>query len=71
MTTATKFCAGERVSVTRLNAIAAPTGVYEVLSALPCDAGPQRYRVRNPSESFDRIMDEARLEVLTEEAASA
>jgi len=64
MTTA-KFSAGERVSVTKLNAIAAPTGIYEVISALPRDAGPQRYRVRNPSENFDRIMDEARLQALS------
>ncbi|GIK49372.1 MAG: hypothetical protein KJZ75_00980 [Hyphomonadaceae bacterium] len=63
MTTA-KFSAGERVSVIRTNAIAAPSGVYEVISVLPRDAGPQRYRVRNPDESFDRIMDEARLEPL-------
>ncbi|HYD88752.1 MAG TPA: hypothetical protein VEA80_14855 [Vitreimonas sp.] len=64
MTTATKFSAGERVSITRITAFTAPSGIYEVIGALPRDSGPQRYRVRNPSENFDRIMDEARLEAL-------
>jgi|GEM_PF-3012458 len=67
MPTATKFSAGERVSITRITAFTAPSGVYEVIGALPRDAGPQRYRVRNPSENFDRIMDEARLEGLNAE----
>ena len=58
----TKFSAGERVSVMRTTAFSAPGGLYDVVAALPRDAGPQRYRVRNPSENFDRIMDEARLE---------
>lgn len=65
MSSETKFSTGERVSVTRISAIAAPAGVYEVLMALPRDSGPQRYRVRNPEEGFDRIMDEARLEALS------
>jgi len=68
----TKFNAGERVSVTRTTALAAPTGVYDVLMALPRESGPQRYRVRNAGENFDRIMDEARLEpVSSEEHVSA
>ena len=64
----TKFNAGERVAVASTLAFAAPGGVYDIVAALPRESGPQRYRVRNPSENFDRIMDEARLEPVQEQA---
>jgi hypothetical protein len=59
-----KFGAGQRVEITRSGAFSAPSGSYRVVRALPLEAGPQQYRVRNESESFDRIMDEARLEAV-------
>ena len=58
----TKFSAGERVSVLRGAGFAAPAGFYNVVTALPREAGPQQYRVRSDGENFDRIVDEARLE---------
>lgn len=59
-----KFSAGQRVSVARANGFAAPGGFYRIVRALPREAGPQQYRVRNDSESFDRIVDEGRLEAV-------
>ena len=58
----TKFGAGQRVSVVRTGSFSAPAGVYRVVTALPNDRGPQQYRVRNEGESFDRVLDEVRLE---------
>lgn len=54
----TKFGAGQRVAVMRSNV----AGVYRIVSVLPRDSGPQQYRVRNDGETFDRIIDEGRLE---------
>ena len=61
----TKFGAGERVAVVRSGGFAAPTGTYRVVTALPRDSGPQQYRVRNENETFDRVMDEIRLEAVS------
>jgi hypothetical protein len=58
----TKFGAGQRVSVIRSGAFSAPSGSYRIVTALPNDRGSQQYRVRNESETFDRVMDESRLE---------
>ncbi|HYD89538.1 MAG TPA: hypothetical protein VEA80_18810 [Vitreimonas sp.] len=63
----TKFGAGQRVSIVRSGAFSAPSGVYRVLNALPRERGPQQYRVRNETENFDRVMDEARLEAMAYE----
>jgi hypothetical protein len=60
----TKFGAGQRVAVLRSGGFSAPSGVYRIVTALPLESGPQQYRVRNESESFDRVMDEVRLEAL-------
>jgi hypothetical protein len=60
----TKFDAGQRVTIVRSGAFSAPSGSYRVVVALPREAGPQQYRVRNDTEMFDRIMDEARLEAI-------
>ncbi|MCL4714326.1 MAG: hypothetical protein KJZ75_05425 [Hyphomonadaceae bacterium] len=60
----TKFSAGQRVSVVRSGAFSAPSGGYRVVSALPRERGPQQYRVRNDGETFDRVLDEARLEAV-------
>lgn len=56
-----KFSAGERVSVARLGAGGA-SGIFRIVNALPRERGPQQYRVRSDGETFDRIVDEARLE---------
>ncbi|MBK6704698.1 MAG: hypothetical protein IPL62_02410 [Caulobacteraceae bacterium] len=57
-----KFSAGERVSITRAVGFSAISSACRVVAPLPRDAGPQQYRVRSEAESFDRIIDEARLE---------
>jgi len=64
---ATKFGDGQRVSILRSGAFSAPGGSYRVVRALPLEKGPQQYRVKNDAESFDRIMDESRLEATTYE----
>jgi hypothetical protein len=60
--TSTKFGAGQRVSILRSGAFSAPGGTYRVVRALPLESGPQQYRVKNDTETFDRVMDESRLE---------
>lgn len=60
-----KFGAGQRVSVVRSGAFSAPSGSYKIVSVLPLERGPQRYRVRNEGELFDRILDETRLEAVS------
>lgn len=62
----TRFRAGDRVQVTRA-AFGGPSGSCSVVSALPRDAGPQQYRVRSDGETFERIIDEARLEAMNYE----
>lgn len=57
-----KYHAGQRVSVTRGGGFALPGGSYRVVGALPRGDGPQQYRIRNDTETFDRVIDEARLE---------
>ncbi len=58
----TKFSAGERVAITRAVGFSAISSTCRVIAPLPRDSGPQQYRVRSEAESFDRIIDEARLE---------
>ncbi|ANP46956.1 hypothetical protein [Candidatus Viadribacter manganicus] len=62
----TKFSAGERVFVARGGNFGVQPGAVEVLRALPRDSGPQRYRVRAVGETFERVVDEARLEAAHE-----
>jgi hypothetical protein len=59
-----KFGAGQRVSVTRSGALAAPSGAYTIVRALPQESGSRQYQVRSDTENFDRILDEARLELI-------
>lgn len=59
----TKFSAGARLRVMRSGA-GAPAGTVRVVSALPREAGPQQYRVRADGETFDRVIEEARLEAV-------
>lgn len=59
----TKFSAGERAFVARGGNFGVPMGAVQIVNVLPRDAGPQRYRVRADGESFERVIDEARLEV--------
>lgn len=61
----TKFGEGQRVSVIRSGAFSAPPGAYRIVAALPHDSGPQLYRVRNDGEAFERVLDEARLELIS------
>jgi hypothetical protein len=63
----TKFSAGERVSVARTGGFGAFVGMFKIVGPLPREAGPQQYRVRADSETFDRIVDEARLEPVSYE----
>lgn len=60
----TKFGAGQRVSIVRSGAFSAPSGMYRVVRALPNEGGPQQYRVKNEAETFERVLDESRLEAL-------
>lgn len=62
----TKFSAGQRASVVR-SGVGGPSGTVSILLALPRDAGPQRYRVRTDGETFERVIDEARLEAVAHE----
>lgn len=59
-----RFGAGQRVSVVRNGAFSAPTGSYRIVSVLPRGGGPQQYRIRSDGETFDRVLDEARLEAV-------
>lgn len=61
----TKFSAGQRVSATRSGSYGSPQGAFQVVRALPRDAGPQRYRVRAAGETFERVVDESRLEAVS------
>jgi hypothetical protein len=63
----TKFSAGARAFVARGGGVGAPSGTVQVLVALPREAGPQRYRVRAEGENFERVIDEARLELIAHE----
>lgn len=63
----TKFSAGERVAITRAVGFSVRDGACRIVAALPRDAGPQQYRIRSEGESFDRIIDEARLEAAAHE----
>lgn len=60
----TKFGAGQRVSVVRSGSFSAPAGVYRIITALPRENAGQQYRVRNEGESFDRVLDEVRLQAV-------
>ena len=60
----TKFSVGQRVSVSRGNSFGSAGGFCSVVTPLPREAGPQQYRVRAEGENFDRIIDEARLELV-------
>lgn len=61
----TRFRAGQRVQVLRGGAVGGPSGFCAIVTPLPRDAGPQQYRVRSDGESFDRIIDEVRLEAVS------
>jgi hypothetical protein len=59
-----KFGVGDSVSIVRSGSFSAPAGVYRIVGVLPRGDGPQQYRVRSASESFDRVIDEVRLEAM-------
>lgn len=60
-----KFSAGQRVEITRTGGFAVPAGTYRVVRALPRERGAQQYRVKNDAETFDRVLDEVRLEAVS------
>ncbi len=60
----TKFSAGQRASVVR-SGFGGPAGFVSIVTVLPKEAGQQRYRVRSDGETFERVIDEARLEAVT------
>lgn len=62
----TKFSVGQRASVAR-GGVGSPTGFVNIIAALPKEAGPQRYRVKTEGETFERVIDEARLEAAAHE----
>ena len=60
----TKFSAGQRVLAAR-GGVGAPAGNVSVVMALPKEAGPQQYRVRADGETFERVVEEGRLEAVS------
>lgn len=61
-----RFAAGDRLMMAPGGRdISRGASVCRVVSLLPHEGGPLRYRVRSDSESFERIVDEADLSVLT------
>ncbi len=60
-----RFSAGQRVSILRMRPPFPPDGIYEIVKALPAERGPTQYRIKHQNEAFERVVDEARLEVLT------
>jgi hypothetical protein len=60
----TKFSAGQRVLAARGGGFGAPAGSFQIVTALPREAGPQQYRVRADGENFERVIDEGRLEAV-------
>lgn len=62
--TQAKFGAGARLRVTR-GGVGAPAGNVSVVMALPKEAGPQQYRVRADGETFERVVEEGRLEAVS------
>jgi hypothetical protein len=63
----TKFSAGQRASIARGGLVGGPAGFVSIIAALPKDAGPQRYRVKTEGETFERVIDESRLESISYE----
>ncbi len=55
------FHVGQRVSVSASGRDALP-GVFRIVSAVPAEGSPQRYRIKSDTEPFERIVDESRLE---------
>lgn len=59
--TSSKFQVGEWVTIARLGVTPGPTGPCRIVHVLSRDRGPQQYRIKCSVESFERIVDEARL----------
>lgn len=53
------------MEITRTGGFAVPAGTYRVVRALPRERGAQQYRVKNDAETFDRVLDEVRLEAVS------
>ena len=60
----TKFSVGARARLTR-GGVGSPAGDVSVVQALPKEAGPQQYRVRADGETFERVIEEGRLEAVS------
>jgi hypothetical protein len=60
-----RYAAGDRLMMARGGRdISRGASACLVISLLPHEGGPLRYRVQSESESFERIVDEADLSVL-------
>jgi hypothetical protein len=62
-----RFSAGDRVSLVGSKMFTAPAGVYRIVRALPKEAGPRLYRVKNETENFERVVEEGRIEAFAHE----
>ncbi len=60
----TKFSVGARARLAR-GGVGSPAGDVSVVMALPKEAGPQQYRVRADGETFERVIEEGRLEAVS------
>jgi len=60
----TKFSVGARARLTR-GGVGSPAGEVSVVQALPKEAGPPQYRVRADGETFERVIEEGRLEAVS------
>ena len=57
------LAAGQRVSVASFGGVATP-GTYRIVRALPAEGRPLQYRIKSDAETFERVVDASRLEVL-------
>ena len=57
------LAAGQRVSISGFGGVSLG-GVFRIVRALPTEGRPLQYRVKSDAESFDRVVDASRIEVL-------
>lgn len=60
------FGAGQRVNVAHSGRVSTPGGIYNIVRALPAERGPIQYRIKSDTEAFERIVDESRIEALSQ-----
>lgn len=57
------LAAGQRVSASSFGG-ATSAGVYRIVRAQPLEGRPLQYRIKSDAESFERVVDASRLQVL-------